>query len=113
MRRKEDHGIKNRGDWRRERRQLWWARHQALAGSLIGSAMLLGVVIIISFDRPQMAALRQTLWFAGSAFLAVALEVATVMILALLCMGLAVITIESFISSKRGHDEETDEKKSA
>jgi len=93
--------IKNRSDWRRERRRLWWARHQALAGSLIGAAMLLSVVLVISFDKPQMAALYEVLATVGGKLLAVGLVAVTVTILDLLCIGLVVITIESFISSKR------------
>jgi len=70
--------------------------------------MLLGVVFAISFDKPQMAALCEVLGTVGGEILAAGLKLVTIAILALLCIGLVVITIESFVRSKE-EEEKRDE----
>ena len=54
-----------RREWRAERRRIWWAKHQALAGILVGGCLLVAPALIVLSSKESAAALDKWLdgWF--------------------------------------------------
>ena len=50
-----------RREWRAERRRIWWAKHQALAGILVGGCLLVAPTLIVLSSKESAAALDG--WF--------------------------------------------------
>ena len=54
-----------RREWRAERRRIWWNKHQALAGILVGGCLLVAPALIVLSSKESAAALDKWLdgWF--------------------------------------------------
>jgi len=54
-----------RKEWKAERRRIWWAKHQALAGILVGGCLLVAPALIVLSSKEAAAALDKWLdgWF--------------------------------------------------
>ena len=50
-----------RREWRAERRRIWWNKHQALAGILVGGCLLVAPALIILSSKEAAAALDKWL----------------------------------------------------
>ena len=69
-----------RKEWKAERRRIWWNKHQALAGILVGGCLLVAPALIILSSKEAAAALDKWLdgWFGT-----VAAVIATLIVLTL------------------------------
>ncbi len=54
-----------RKEWKAEKRHIWWIKHQALAGIITGSCLLIIPVLIILSNKEMILALDEWLngWF--------------------------------------------------
>ena len=71
-----------RREWRAERRRIWWNKHQALAGILVGGCLLVAPALIILSSKEAAAALDKWLdgWFGTLAAVVAALIVLTLFV---------------------------------
>ena len=71
-----------RREWRAERRRIWWAKHQALAGILVGGCLLVAPALIVLSSKESAAALDKWLdgWFGTLAAVVAALIVLTLFV---------------------------------
>ena len=54
-----------RKEWKAEKRHIWWIKHQALAGIIVGSCLLVAPALIVLSSKEAAAALDKWLdgWF--------------------------------------------------
>ena len=71
-----------RREWRAERRRIWWNKHQALAGILVGGCLLVAPALIVLSSKESAAALNEWLdgWFGTLAAVVAALIVLTLFV---------------------------------
>jgi len=69
-------------EWKAERRRIWWNKHQALSGILVGGCLLVAPALIILSSKEAAAALDKWLdgWFGTLAAVVAALIVLTLFV---------------------------------
>jgi flagellar biosynthesis protein FliR len=69
-----------RKEWKAEKRHIWWIKHQALAGIIVGSCLLVAPALIVLSNKEAAAVLNEWLdgWFGT-----VAAVIATLIVLTL------------------------------
>ena len=71
-----------RREWRAGRRRIWWNKHQALSGILVGGCLLVAPALIVLSSKESAAALDKWLdgWFGTLAAVVAALIVLTLFV---------------------------------
>ncbi len=71
-----------RKEWKAERRRIWWNKHQALSGILVGGCLLVAPALIILSSKESAAALDKWLdgWFGTVVAVVVTLIVLTLFV---------------------------------
>lgn len=83
----------NRSEWRAEKRRLWWAKHDGLAGLIAGSFIIAPVAIMYAVD-PQ--ARKSIVRFAEECFIPFILAAA----LTVVFLSMIAVVFESYIEKK-------------